>query len=107
MYGDPSYDIFASGSTGASANTAHLFFGNYEGLSNLNNDDAVLIHFDCDNSLRFGDSPSNDHGVLVQGGSGTYQIPARRAGDTSQLLFANADLGSNASARWTIFRREI
>ena len=42
-YGDVNYALISSASTGASADTAHLLFGAYEGLSLLNNDEILHI----------------------------------------------------------------
>jgi hypothetical protein len=110
MYGDPSYKLVASGSTAASANTAHSLFGAYQGLSLLiHEDDSIFIMLDAQtNDVRIGDSTvSNNRGVPILGSANEVQaLPAMRMRYASQLHFANKTLGANGIINWNIWHRE-
>ena len=104
-YGDVNYNLVSSGSTGASADTAHLLFGSYGGLSNLNNDEILHIQLWASDNARVSDSNAvtNDNGVKVE--SSVFDLPPIRAGTASQLHFANETIGTDANMSWIIWRR--
>ena len=109
---DPRYVIEAAGSVSLSSNAAFDFFGDYQGLSQLESDDAVYVIAEGTNGNEFRFAPagsaSNDIGFSVPAGaSGQIEIPAMRAGDASQLKAANRDLDSNASYVYTVFKRVL
>ena len=105
-YGDVNYSIVNSGSTGASANTAHLLFGIYGGLSDINNSESVNIQLWSSNNARLGgdNTVTNDNGLKID--SNVADLPPIRAGTASTLHFANETLGTNASVSWFIWNRK-
>lgn len=106
-YGDPSYEYVNSGSTGASANTAHGLFGAYQGLSSLHESDVVHVQVQgVTNALRVApnNAVTNDNGLKV-GTTAWEDVPPLRIGAASQLHFANDTLGSNASPMWVVWKR--
>lgn len=109
MYGDIHYELVSSGSTAASANTAHLLFGSFTGLSNLNNNEVINVILQSEGGdARIGlpGSISNNLGVPVYAAASGFEWPPMRVGTASQLLFANKELGTNVTISWNIFRRD-
>ena len=109
-YGDIYYSWLKSGSTAASAQGAHLLFGNYEGLSDLNNDDVVHIRLKSvgGNDYNVGPDAANVGEVLgetVYADASGFDLPPMRAGDASRVFFANLVAGTNASAGWSVWKR--
>ena len=111
MYGDPTFEFHASGSVAASNNNAHALFGNYEGLSNLNNDESLHVQVLASaQNLRLypSDTASPSHAgiTLISSVNRYFDLKPMRAGDASQIVFANDVAGSNAEARWVVWFRE-
>lgn len=104
-YGDPSFEFLTSTCAQASANSAHLLLGNYQGLSDLHDDDVVHLFIEAGGDIRVGENPSNNIGLPIYAAASGFDWPPVRAGDASQLLFANKELGTDASPVTTIFRR--
>ena len=109
-YGDPAYTLITAGSTATSANTAHLLFGSYQGLSTLNNSEVVKIFITASGgAMRIWDSTvSNNIGVLFNDTSSALQNlewPPTRAGDASLLHIAQGTLGDATNPAWAIWRR--
>ena len=106
MYGDPYFEYVTSTCANGSANGQTILLGNYGGLSDLNNDDIVHLFIEANtHDIRVGTSPSNDIGLPIYSAGSGFDWPAIRAGDASQLLFANRQLDNNASPVTTIFRQ--
>ena len=110
-YGDPAYTIYASGSTGTSADAAHLLYGtSFNALSTLNNDEVVFVHISASaGSFRvWASNVSNNTGIFLDDAATAQRaiwLPPMRAGDASQVFIANGTLGNNASPSWSIWRR--
>lgn len=105
-YGDPYFEFITSVSANGSANNQTLLLGNYEGLSDLNNDDVVHLFIESGvNDIRVGTSPSNDRGLPIYAGGSGFDWPPSRAGDASQLLFSNKVEDANGSPVTTVFRK--
>jgi len=104
-YGDVNYTIVSSGSTGASANTGHLLFGTYGGLSLLNNDEILHIQLWSANNARVAgtNAVTNNSGVKID--SSVFDLPPIRSGTASGFHFANETIGANASMSWIAWRR--
>ncbi len=107
MYGDTKYEFVQSGSTTASAATAHSVFGTYNGLSLLNQDDVLHIQvLPLTNNFELLKSAALGTGMLFTTDTKTYyDIPPMRVGSASQLHFRNQTGASNATVRWTAWRR--
>lgn len=111
MYGDTSYNWLASGSTSASADdTGIVLFGTYGGLSDLNQDDVVLLEARAvTNSLRIfptNSASATSFGRLHEAGSPYETYRAMRVGDASQLVFANHTATADAVLYWELWRRQ-
>ena len=108
MYGDDHFILIKSGSTAASADTAHLFFGSYGGLSDLNNGEVLHIQtMPVGGEARIGDdnTVSNDIGYAVFPTASYVDLPAIRVGLASRLHFVNKLTGTDVTVDWTIWRR--
>lgn len=106
--GDPNYTFISSGCTATSANTTHLFFGTYQGLSTLNNDEAVHIQIVAASGqgLRVGNSTvTNNQGLQISPSMSIVDLPPMRAGDASQLRLARDGSSGDASMLWVAWRR--
>lgn len=111
MKGDPTYKFHASGSTAASADTAHALLGSYEGLSQLNDEEALHLQiFASSQNLKVypseAASPSHHGFRMVSGESYYVDLPPMRVGDASQLVFANDTSGNNAHVKWVVWFRQ-
>ena len=110
-YGDPAYTIYASGSHGASADTAHLFVGtSFNALSTLNSDEVLFVHLSASGGpLRtWGSNVTNNVGIFLDDAATAQRaiwLPPVRAADASQIFIANGTLANNASVSWSIWRR--
>src|SRR3990167_3434675 len=107
MYGDVSFEWIRSGSTATSAATAHLLFGAYNALSNLNSKDVLLIQVQASAAnLRIGPSgsPTNNIGLRVIVTDPYIDLPPMQAGNASLLHFARTAT-NDATADWIIWRR--
>ncbi len=107
MYGDTRYEWVKSGSTTASAATAHLLFGTYNGLSNLNVNDTLHIQIlPLTNNFELLRSSALETGFLFTTDSTFYyDLPPMRSGTASAMHFRNQTGASNATARWIVWRR--
>jgi hypothetical protein len=106
--GDPNYVFISSGCTATSANTTHLFFGNYTGLSDLNQDEALHIQVVAASGqgLRVGDSTiSNNKGLAISPALSIVDLPPMRAATASQLRLARDGSSGDASAIWAVWAR--
>jgi hypothetical protein len=107
-YGDINYEWIASGSTATSADTASNLFGVYQGLSDLNNAEAVHIQLQCEGStLRFAPSAviTNNTGFKLSPTASWIDLPPMRANNANELQIINHLAGNNASVNWVIWRR--
>lgn len=105
-YGDIAYEWFSSGSTGASADTVHNLFGNYQGLSSLNSNEAVFVQLQSiDNDFRVGPAGevTNNTGLKIT--TTWFDLPPLRAATASGLQFVNDQTATNASPMWVVWRR--
>lgn len=107
MYGDNNYRLISSGSTGASANTAHKLvnfsFDNY-------NDGHVcfLSVMPVANNFRLFDNISASNGVgirMMSGGSMYFDMPPMKVSQIRNLHFKNETDGNNAEAYWSLWSR--
>lgn len=107
MYGDTKYEWVQSGSTTASAATAHGLFGTYNGLSLLNlNDTLHLQIMAVTNNLELLKTSSLGTGFLFQtSASSYYDLPAMSRDSASQMHFRNQTGASNATVKWNVWRR--
>jgi hypothetical protein len=107
MYGDTKYSWVASGSTAASAATAHALFGNYSGLSLLNANDVLLINvLPVTNSAEILPSVSLTPGMFISTSQNLHEpLFPMAVSDVRNLHFRNAVGASNSTVRWNIWRR--
>ena len=107
MYGDLNYSIFATGSTLASANTAHLLIN--KDLSQLNDADVGFLSLlpIGNNSFVYSTlSASNGVGIrFMSGGSNYIDQPPMSVDTISNLHFKNETDDSNAGFYWTMWKR--
>jgi hypothetical protein len=108
--GDVSYSWISSGSTSASADTAHSLFGAYGGLSDLNVDAVVHVQIQASGAdfmlLPTDEASANQDGQWFKQDIDVYlDMPAMKRSDASQLSFANLTAGDNAVARWIAWER--
>lgn len=104
--GDTSYQLVASGSTTASAATAHRLLGTYNGLSAMNQGATMILKvLPITNSLEVLSSSVLSIGYLVSTSQiGYSDLPAMRVSDIDGLHFRNST-AANASVRWSIWNR--
>lgn len=107
MYGDTKFEWVASGSTTASAATAHSLFGAYNGLSLLNPSDVLLVSvFPVTNSAEILPSAVLSPGMTVSTSQSLYQpLMPMSALATRNLHFRNSVGASNSTMRWVVWRR--
>lgn len=107
MYGDTKYKWVVSGSTTASAATAHALFGSYNGLSLLNANDVVLISvMPVTNSAEILPSVSLTPGMFVSTSQNLHEpLLPMAVSDAMNLHFRNSVGASNSTIRWNIWRR--
>lgn len=110
MKGDTNYTWISSGSTAASADTAHLLWGNYGGLSDLNADEVIHLQILASANnfymLPFTDASATELGQRFVAGNDYYiDIPPMKVSAASQLHFRNAVNGSNGELLWVIYSR--
>lgn len=107
MYGDTKYGWVQSGSTTASAATAHALFGAYNGLSLLNPNDVVVINIiPVTNSAEILPNSTLSPGMLISTSQNLYQpLMPMSAASAKDLHFRNNVGASNSTVRWTIWRR--
>ena len=107
MYGDTRYEWVKSGSTTASAATAHLLFGTYNGLSQLNANDAVIVQvIPVTNSAEILPNSTLTPGMLVSTSQPLYQdLPPISVTNAKLLHFRNNVGASNSTVKWVIWRR--
>jgi hypothetical protein len=110
MRGDTYYKWLYSGSTTASADTAHNLFGTYGGLSDLHTN--AVLHIQLQASGAHLVLLPTDEASAVQAGQWFKQdidvytdLPAMIRSDASQLSFHNLTGGDNAVARWLVWTR--
>lgn len=107
-YGDANYVWVNSGSTGASADTAHGLFGIYGGLSSLHESEVLHVQVQgITNSLKVGpdNTLTNDTGFKV-GTTAWEDLPPMRTGAASGFHFINETAGTDTSPMWVIWRRK-
>lgn len=107
MYGDTRYEWVQSGSTTASAATAHGLFGTYNGLSLLNTEDTLHIQIlPVTNNFELLKTSTLSPGFLLTTDQKSYyDLPAQRVASASLLHFRNQTGASNSSFRWIAWRR--
>jgi hypothetical protein len=107
MYGDTKFEWVASGSTTASAATAHALFGVYNGLSLLNPSDVLLVSvLPATNDAEILPSVTLSPGMLVSTSQSLYQpLMPMSALATRNLHFRNSVGASNSTLRWVVWRR--
>jgi len=108
-YGDPNYVLLHTGQTNTSANSAHLAFGNYTGLSDLANDQVGFLQIiPSGNNARLHPtlSGSANQGYRLMSGASFYtDLPPMRVASLSQLHITNETSGTNASLLWALWLR--
>ena len=90
-YGDVNYEWINSGSTGASADTAHLLFGNYQGLSDLHQSEVahvMLQGITNDFNVGLDNTVTNNIGYKI-GATSWFDLAPMRVGKASGLHIAN------------------
>ena len=107
MYGDTKYEWVKSGSTTASAATAHSLFGAYNGLSLLNNDDVLHVQImPVTNNLEILSGNDLGAGMLFDSGQTYYyDLPPVSVSTAKSLHFRNQTGASNSSVRFVAWRR--
>lgn len=107
MYGDTNYQWVQSGSTTASAATAHGLFGAYNGLSLLNTNDVLHVQvMAITNNFELLKTVTPSTGFLFQtSASYYYDLPPMNCNSASQMHFRNQTGASNATVMWNIWRR--
>lgn len=107
MYGDTRYEFVQSGSTTASAATAHGLFGTYNGLSLLNQNDVLHVQIlPLTNNLEILKSSALGTGMLFTTDlKSYYDLPPMSVSSASVIHFRNQTGASNATARWSVWRR--
>ncbi len=107
MYGDTRYEWVMSGSTTASAATAHSLFGTYNGLSSLNSGDVLHLQVlaGTNNVELLRTSGLTTGFSFPTGASVYYDLPPISLDAASQMHFRDATGASGASVRWNIWRR--
>jgi hypothetical protein len=110
----PYFEMHATNTTLASLTAASgLLFGDYNGLSNLNNDDIVYVQISVSAAdLRVFDTnnlaeAASDFGFKVHADASLVDVPPMRAADASLLGYVNIGGGAtnDASALWVIWRQ--
>ncbi len=106
MMGDTAYQIYTASSWATSGAANQLLFGNYGGLSSINQSEVVLTQLQVSGlELRIGNSTTtNNVGLMVSAAASVFDLLPMRAGDASGL-FAARVTSDNASYLWTIWRR--
>ena len=106
MYGDTKYEWVKSGSTAASAATAHLLFGAYNGLSLLNDDDVLNVQILAQNNpMELLPTVALSPGFpYFASGSTIHDLPAQSVKDVEELHFRNFTI-LNTTVYWNIWRR--
>jgi len=107
MYGDTNYQWVQSGSTTASAATAHGLFGAYNGLSLLNANDVLRLQvLPVTNSAEILPSVTLSPGMLISTSQSLYQdLPPMTVSNVQNLHFRNNVGASNSTVKWVIWRR--
>lgn len=107
MYGDTRYEWVKSGSTTASAATAHALFGAYNGLSLLNANDVVNVSvLPITNSAEILQSVALSPGMLISTSQSLYlDLPPMLVSDVRNLHFRNNVGASNSTVKWIVWRR--
>jgi len=106
MYGDIRYEWVKSGSTAASAATAHLLFGAYNGLSLLNDNDVLNVQILAQNNpMELLQTVALSPGFpYFASGSIPYNLPAQSVKDVEALHFRNFT-AANTTVYWNIWRK--
>lgn len=104
-----SYTILASGSTAASADTAHSLFGNYGGLSGIGT--SVVLYVETlaqsNDAVLFPSVNKTGRGTVLSASTVSYKElkPMQRTA-ASALHFANKTASNNATVNWFVYRRD-
>lgn len=109
-YGDPHYEMMAASQTAASSDAAHALFGTYNGLSTLNEDDAVSVWVEVESgNNRAAITPTLEASATfrftIDENLGYLKLNPLRSADASQLHFYNADTGADTDIEWIIWRK--
>lgn len=104
-----SYTFVASGSTTASANTAHRLYGTYNGLSTLGT--SVVFHVsvlaETNNAAVFHSNAKTGRGIVLSTSATAYTAMRPMLQTAAvDLHFANKTDGSNSTVNWFIYRRD-
>lgn len=107
MYGDTRYEWVKSGSTTASAATAHFLFDAYNGLSLLNANDVVIVSvLPVTNSAEILPNSTLTPGMFISTSQSLYQpLMPLSVTAANNLHFCNAVGASNSTVRWVVWRR--
>jgi hypothetical protein len=111
-YGGVHYELFASGST-SYPNASTNLFGDYQGLSLLNQDEVVEIgivplnnNAFFINASKLGDEGRSDHGVRVPGqdaASSITELKPMRVRNASTLIAITSASVTNGSGMWFVW----
>lgn len=104
-----SYTIVASGSTAASADTAHSLFGNYGGLSNIGT--SVVLYVETlaqtNDATLFPSVNKTGRGIVLSTSRVDYkELKPMQRTNASALHFANKTAGNNTTVNWFIYRKD-
>lgn len=108
-YGDVRFKFLAGGSTATSAATAHNLFGNYGGLSLVNQDEVLMLMISASGgdyrlSLNPAGPATNDTSLRVFAAASVFDLPPLPVSAASQITFAREG-SNNPVAFWTALIR--
>jgi len=104
-----SYTIVASGSTAASADTAHSLFGTYNGLSNIGS--SVVLYVETlaqtNDAVLFPSVNKTGRGIVLSASRVDYkELKPMQRTNASALHFANKTASNNTTVNWFIYRKD-
>lgn len=107
--GDVNFVFVAAGSSTASTAATYPLFGQYNGLSSLNEDEAVFIQLTAVGANEFFVGPagfvSNNIGYKIYPTSSGVDLPPMRVGTASTLLMSRGPSGLDATHNWVVWAR--
>ena len=104
-----SYTLISSGSTAASADTAHRLYGTYNGLSTLNSSVVLYVSAMAETNgaaLFFSNAKTGKGIVLSTSAAGYTELKPAQQSAAVDIHFANRVNGSNTTVNWFVYRRD-
>lgn len=104
-----SYTIVASGSTAASADTAHSLFGTYNGLSNIGSSVVLYIEAlaETNAAVLFPSVNKTGRGIVLSASRVDYkELKPMQRTNASALHFANKTASNNTTVNWFVYRKD-